>query len=114
MFAIENTVAGAPTIPATAKTDELVDAAYAALNGGNPEAAIPLLQRAVELEPKHKLAWNYLGLAYLRLGKFDDAIAAFRKQIEINPYDQYAYNDLGLALQQQQKFTEAIAAYQAL
>jgi tetratricopeptide (TPR) repeat protein/transglutaminase-like putative cysteine protease len=112
MFGIENTVAGAPAIPATAKTDELVDAAYAALNAGNPEGAIPLLQRAVELEPKHKLAWNYLGLAYLRLGKFDDATSAFRKQIEINPYDEYAYNDLGLALQQQQKFTEAIAAYQ--
>jgi tetratricopeptide (TPR) repeat protein/transglutaminase-like putative cysteine protease len=111
-FAVENTVSGAPTIPATAKPEELVDAAYAALNGGNPEAAIPLLQRAVELEPKHKLAWNYLGLAYLRLGKFDDAAGAFRKQIEINPYDEYAYNELGVTLQQQQKFTEAIAAYQ--
>lgn len=111
-FAVENTIAGAPTIPATAKKEELVDAAYAALNAGNPEGAIPLLQRVVELEPKHKLAWNYLGLAYLRLGKFDDATAAFRKQIEINPYDEYAYNDLGLALQQQQKFAEATAAYQ--
>lgn len=108
---VENSTTGAPTIPPTAKSDELLEAGSAALNAGNPQAAIPLLKRVVDLEPKHKEAWNMLGLAYLRLGDFDNAADAFRQQIGVNPYDEHAYNYLGITLQQEQKFPEAIDAY---
>lgn len=109
--AIENATPGTPTIPSTAKADELLDAGEAALNAGNERAAIPLLERVVALEPEHKDAWNDLGLAHLRLGENDAAIAAFRKQLEVNPFDERANNYLGLALEQQQKYPEAIAAF---
>ncbi|MGH9714037.1 MAG: DUF3857 domain-containing protein [Candidatus Acidiferrales bacterium] len=102
---------GAPTIPPTAKADELLEAGLAALNSGNPRAAIPLFQRVVELDAKHKQAWNDLGLAFLRLGKFDDAADAFRKQIGVNPYDEHAYDYLGITYQQQLKYSDAAAAY---
>lgn len=108
---VENSTTGTPAIPATSKADELLEAGAAALNSGNPRAAILLFKRVVELEPKHKRAWNDLGICYLRLGQFDDAAAAFRKQIEVNPYDEHAYNYLGLTLQQQQKYTEAADAF---
>ena len=111
VLAVEITSAGAPAIPTTAKADELVEAGLAALNSGNPRAAIPLFQRVAELEPKHKQAWNDLGLAFLRLGKFDDAVAAFRKQIGVNPYDEHAYNYLGITFQLQQKFSDAADAF---
>ena len=111
MLAVANSATGMPALPATANADELLETGLAALNSGNIRAAIPLFQRVVELEPKHKQAWNDLGLAYLRSGDFDKAADAFRKQIGVNAFDEHAYNYLGIALQQQEKFDEAEAAY---
>lgn len=107
----ENSTLGAPEIPNSAEPGELLEAGLAALNSGNLQAAIPLLKRALELDPKNKQGWNDLGLAYLRLGQFDDAGAAFRKQIELNPYDEHVYNYLGFTLQQQQNYTDAAKAF---
>ena len=111
LLVVENSTTGAPTIPATVSADELLEAGIAALNAGNVREAIPLLQHAVEIDPKSKQGWNDLGLAYLRLGQFDDAAASFQKQISANPYDEHVYNYLGLTLQQQQKFPEAADAF---
>jgi Flp pilus assembly protein TadD/transglutaminase-like putative cysteine protease len=111
LLVVENSTTGAPTIPSTVSADELLEAGIAALNAGNVREAIPLLQHAVEIDPKSKQGWNDLGLAYLRLGQFDDAAAAFQKQISANPYDEHVYNYLGLTLQQQQKFPEAADAF---
>jgi Flp pilus assembly protein TadD len=111
LLVVENSTTGAPAIPSSVSADELLEAGIAALNAGNAREAIPLLQRAVELDPKSKQGWNDLGLAYLRLGQFDEAAAAFQKQIAANPYDEHVYNYLGLTLQQQQKFPEAADAF---
>jgi tetratricopeptide (TPR) repeat protein len=108
----ENSATGTPEILEAAKPDELFEAGAAALNSGNLNAAIPLLKRALELDPKIKEGWNNLGLAYLRLGQFEDAGAAFRKQIELNPFDEHAYNFLGFALQQQLNYADAAKAFQ--
>jgi Flp pilus assembly protein TadD/transglutaminase-like putative cysteine protease len=111
LLVVENSTTGAPTIPSTVSADELLEAGIAALNAGNVREAIPLLQHAVEIDPKSKQGWNDLGLAYLRLGQFDEAADAFQKQISANPYDEHVYNYLGLTLQQQQKFPEAADAF---
>ena len=108
---VESTIAGTPTILETAKAEELYEAGAAALSGGNFDAAVELLQRVTQLEPKHKGAWNNLGRAYMGRLQFDAAIAAFRKQIEVNPYDEHVYNNLGLALWRQQKLEEAEGAF---
>ncbi len=111
VLSVENSSPGTPSIPSAAKADELIESGLAALNAGNVREAIPLFQRAVEIEPRHKQAWNDLGIADLRLGQFDSAAAAFRKQIEVNPSDEHAYDYLGIALAQQRKFDDAAAAY---
>jgi len=111
LLVVENSTTGAPAIPPTVSADELLEAGIAALNAGNVREAIPLLQHAVEIDPKSKQGWNDLGLAYLRLGQFDEAAVAFQKQISANPYDEHVYNYLGLTLQQQQKFPEAADAF---
>ena len=108
----ENSATAAPEILESAKPGELLEAGVAALNSGNLNAAIPLLKRALELDPKNKVGWNDLGLAYMRLGQLDDAGAAFRKQIELNPFDEHAYNYLGFTLQQQQNYRDAAKAFQ--
>lgn len=111
VLVLENSTIGTPTIPPTSKAPELLEAGLAALNSGNPRAAIPLFRRVVELEPEHKQAWSDLGLAQLRLGQFDDAVTSFRKQIGVNPYDEHAYDYLGVALQQQSKYDEAAQTF---
>jgi Flp pilus assembly protein TadD len=108
----ENSATASPEILESAKPAELLEAGVAALNSGNLNAAIPLLKRALELDPKNKVGWNDLGLAYMRLGQLDDAGAAFRKQIELNPFDEHAYNYLGFTLQQQQNYRDAAKAFQ--
>jgi tetratricopeptide (TPR) repeat protein/transglutaminase-like putative cysteine protease len=110
---VENPSASATAIPPNATAEDVFEAGAAALQSGNVKAAIPLLQRATELEPGHKQAWGDIGLAYLRVGKFDDAIAALRRQLEVNPTDEHANDYLGLALEQQQRSEEAAAAFRA-
>jgi len=108
---VTTTSPGEPAVPSSAPPDDLVEAGLALLNAGNTGAAIPLFDRAVELDPHHKQAWNDLGLANLRAGKLDDATAAFRKQLEINPADEHANDYLGLALERQNKDAEAATAF---
>jgi len=98
-------------IPGTAQPDELIETASATLDAGNARSALPLLQRAVELDPKHPQAWNHVGLAYMQLGQLDDAVSSFRKQIEIDPSSEHSWDYLGVALQQQRKYDDAAAAY---
>lgn len=108
---IENPSASVTSIPASATADELFEEGTAALHSGNTNAAIPLLQRATEVQPKHKRAWSELGLAYLSMGKLDAGIGALRKQLEVNPSDEHANDYLGLALEQQQRDDEAALAF---
>jgi tetratricopeptide (TPR) repeat protein len=110
-LAIDFTGPGKPSIPESAKPDDLLAAGLAALNAGNAPSAIPLFQRVVQADPHYKDAWNDLGLAYLRLGKYAEAASTFRKQLEVNPADEHAGNYLGVALERQQDFQGAIAAF---
>jgi tetratricopeptide (TPR) repeat protein/transglutaminase-like putative cysteine protease len=108
---VDNATPGAPSIPADAKAEEIYNTANNALQNSNYEVAIELYKRVVQLEPKHKYAWNNLGRSYLALRRFEEAIAAFRKQIEVNPFDEYAHNNLGRAFWLQQKYDEAEVAF---
>ena len=108
---VENSAPGTPVVPPEATASDLFDAGSAALAAANATSAIPLLERAVALDPAHKEAWNDLGLAHLRLAHFDQAAAAFEKQLQVNPSDPHAHNYLGLAFEQQQKYDEAAAAF---
>ncbi len=92
--------------------NDLNDAGIQAIKNGNYQLAVELLQRAVQQDPKHKLAWNNLGHAYIALNQNEQAIAALKKQIEINPYDQFAYNNLGLAYEAELKYDDAIQQFQ--
>lgn len=108
---VTNTTPGEPVIPVSATADDLIEAGLAFLNAGDAAASVPLFNRAIQLDPQHKQAWNDLGLAYLRTGKPDQAATAFQKQLVINPADEHANDYLGLALQRQDKEAQAAAAF---
>jgi tetratricopeptide (TPR) repeat protein len=112
-FALESTAAATatPKIPENVKADDLQEAAAAAMNNRDFATAAQLFERVVQLEPKHKTAWDGLGLAYLFQLKLEQAANAFRKQIELNPYDENAYTYLGTTLWRQEKYGEAEAAF---
>jgi len=110
-LSLENTTAGAPAPPPGMKADELDESARAAMQNGNFPLAVQLLKRAVEVDPKHKYAWNNLGLAYLAMRQDDDAIASFQKAVDVNPYDEFAFNNMGRAYWQQRKYQDAANAF---
>ena len=106
-LAIESTSADTRSAPAEMKTADLIRSGNEARTNGNYGLAIELLNRAVEADPKNKLAWNSLGLAYLDDRQDQLAINAFQKQIEVNTFDQNAYNNLGRVYLRQRKYGDA-------
>ncbi|HYP08126.1 MAG TPA: tetratricopeptide repeat protein, partial [Bryobacteraceae bacterium] len=61
-------------------------------------AAIPLLEKAVELDPQYVEALNNLGARYIMVGRFDPAIRVLIKAIEVDPHSVHPYSNLSLAL----------------
>jgi tetratricopeptide (TPR) repeat protein len=57
----------------------------AKLLAGDPESAVPLLERAVKLDPKTACPVNALGVAYERTGQPDKAMDMFRKAAKLTP-----------------------------
>jgi len=63
---------------------------------GRPEEGIPLLEKAIRLDPiPHFIRIDSLGRAYFLSGRYEEAIAAYRKAVDINP--DYLDAHVGLA-----------------
>jgi len=102
--------AAAP-LPPAAEAKKLNQAGYEALSARDFGRAVDLLTRVVELEPKNKTAWTYLGSAYMGLHRNADAVAAYKKQTEVDPYSEYAYTNLGRAYVANGNTADAEAAF---
>ncbi|HEX2271643.1 MAG TPA: tetratricopeptide repeat protein, partial [Pyrinomonadaceae bacterium] len=106
-LSLETEIAGAPALPATVKTQDLLDASEAAVRNRNYPVAEQLLKRVVEKEPKHKTVRRNLGFVLVQQRKFDEAIEVLREQTKINPFEDYAYNLLGRIYWQKQDYQNA-------
>jgi adenylate cyclase len=64
--------------------------------GGRPEEAIPVLQKAIRLNPLGETG-NFLNLghAYRATGRFEEAVSAYKKSLQRAPNNFFAH--LGLA-----------------
>jgi tetratricopeptide (TPR) repeat protein len=65
------------------------------------DAAIPLLEKAIELNPVDDQARDTLGVALFQQGKFSEAAERFREAIRINPRSQLARLHLAATLKRQ-------------
>ena len=82
-----------------------------ALQTGNPEPALTLIQRAVDLRPDGAVYRNNLGQVLERLGRVDDAARAYEAAIELGPGDAEPLNNLGRLREGQGHLAEAEAHY---
>jgi len=73
----------------------LSNSAFTLTYSGRPEDAIPLLHKAIRLNPVVPAAYfYYLSVAYRMLGRFDEAVEQAKKAVERDPKNQFTY--LGL------------------
>ncbi len=82
-----------------------------ALQMGQAQVALQLLQRAIQIEPRSADAQQNLGNAYLATGNVENAIGAFKIAIQLNPGSASVFHRLGNALQAKSDWEAAIGAY---
>lgn len=61
---------------------------------GNFEQAIEVLKEHIINNPKDRLAYNNLGIAYIQLGRMNEAEASWLESIKVNPDYLEPYNNL--------------------
>ena len=64
------------------------------------QATVPL-EKAKRREPNKASIRESLGIAYFRIGRYDEAAAEFRAVLELSPADDYAHYALGRCLEKQ-------------
>ncbi len=81
------------------------------LKKGRAAQATVALEKAKRREPDKASIREALGIAYLRIQRYEEAEAEFRVMLELSPADHYAHYALGRALEKQGKQAEANGHY---
>ncbi len=77
------------------------------MRSGRAAQATVALEKAKRREPRSRSIREALGIAYFRLGRFEEAEAEFRVLVELAPADEFAHYGLARALVNQGKQQEA-------
>ena len=78
---------------------------------GRKQEMIPLLRKAIAINPNNPEAYNNLGIALKDKGDLQAAIDSYRQALAIKPHSPQAYFNLGNALKEQGNLQAAIDAY---
>ncbi len=76
--------------------EEVFDDASGDLAIGELEEAAKKYRRCLEMDAQFFDGWHALGMALMKLGRFDEAIEAGAKAVELRPNDQIAWTSLSL------------------
>jgi len=79
-------------------------------SGQTAQATVPL-EKARRRAPDKASIREALGIAYFRLGRYEEAEAEFRTVLEISPVNDYAHYALGRCLERQGRMVEANGHY---
>ena len=82
-----------------------------ALQFGDFQIAIKIINKAIDVIPNSAILFNNLGIAQKNLEYFDKAITSFEKAIHIKPDYAEAHSNRGNTLQNLQQLEEAIISY---
>ena len=80
-----------------AATQPALQDAMQQLQKGDAAAAVNLLKRFTEVDPRSADAWRALGKAYQQLHKDDDAIEAYQRALQIEPDAPKVFFAMGIA-----------------
>ena len=83
------------------------------LTAGDDQRAFELLSRAIPHFEDQEAAWFNLGLAALRLEKWDETVRCFEHAVAINEQRPESYSHLGTGLRQLGRCAEAVVALEA-
>ena len=78
--------------------------------GQAAQATVPL-EKARRRAPDKASIREALGIAYFRLGRYDEAETEFRAALDLSPVDDYAHYALGRCLEKQGRMSEANGHY---
>jgi Flp pilus assembly protein TadD len=81
------------------------------LKRGMPAQATVSLEKAKAREPEKASIREALGIAYFRIGRWEEAEAEFRVLLELSPVNDYAHYALGRCLEKQGREREANGHY---
>ncbi len=90
--------------------DEIFDEASGDLAVGDLQSAVAKYRRCVEIAPDFFDGWHALGMALMKLGRFDEAIDAGKQAVELRPNDQIGWTSLSLFYNRVGNIKEAEAA----
>ena len=90
--------------------DDIFDEASGDLAVGDLESAVAKYRRCVEIAPDFFDGWHALGMALMKLGRFDQAIDAGKQAVELRPNDQIGWTSLSLFYNRVGNIKEAEAA----
>jgi len=89
------------------ETYELFQQGRLHLRNGMAAQATVSLEKAKRREPRSRSIREALGIAYFRLGRWEEAEAEFRVLVDLSPADEFAHYALGRALVNQGRGKEA-------
>jgi len=76
------------------ETYDLFQLGRSHLRSGMPAQATVPLEKAKRAEPTSRSIREALGIAYFRIGRWEEAEAEFRALVELAPADEFAHSDL--------------------
>jgi Flp pilus assembly protein TadD len=92
-------------------TYELFQQGKSLLEKGRAAQATVALEKAKRREPEKASIREALGIAYLRIQRWEEAESEFRAMLELAPADDFAHYALGRSLEKQGKAHEANGHY---
>src|SRR6184192_2901491 len=93
------------------ETYDLFQQGRAHLRKGRAAQATVALEKAKRREPDKASIREALGIAYLRIQRYEEAEQEFRAVLELSPADHYGHYALGRSLEKQGRDAEANGHY---
>jgi Flp pilus assembly protein TadD len=90
--------------------DEIFDDASGDVAIGDLGSAVEKYRQCVQLDQDFFDGWHALGMALMKLGRFEEAIEAGKKAVELRPNDQIGWTSLSLFYNRAGNIQEAEAA----